>query len=37
MFMLRMSDAIDQMAIANNVCWYGHVLRRADGHILEGY
>ena len=19
----------------NNVCWYGHVLRREDGHVLR--
>ena len=23
---------IDQMAIANSVCWYGDLLRRVDGH-----
>ena len=23
------------MAIANSVRWYGHVLRREDGHILR--
>ena len=21
--------------MANSVCWYGHVLRREDGHILR--
>ena len=23
------------MAIANSVCWHGHVLRREDGHVLR--
>ena len=21
--------------MANSVCWYGHVLRREDGHVLR--
>ena len=25
---------MDQLAMANSVCCYGHVLRREDGHIL---
>ena len=32
MFMLGLSEAIDQLAMANSVRWYGNVLRRA----LEG-
>ena len=32
--MLGVNEAIDQFAIASNVRWYGHVLRRKDGHIL---
>ena len=24
-----------QMAKANGVTWYGHVLRRNDGHVLK--
>ena len=26
---------VDQLAMTNNVCWYGHVLRREDGHVLR--
>ena len=26
---------MDQLAMANSVRWYGHVLRREDGHILR--
>ena len=33
--MLGLSESIDQLAMANNVCWYGHVLGRGDGHILR--
>ena len=35
MFKLGFNEAIDQLAMANNVRWYGHVLRREDGHILR--
>ena len=35
MFMLGLSEAINQLAMANSVCWYGHVLRREDGHVLR--
>ena len=31
-FMLGMSETIDQLAMANSVRWHGHVLRREDGH-----
>ena len=34
MFMLYLSETIDQLAMANSVCWYGHELRREDGHVL---
>ena len=34
--MLGFYEAIGQLAMANSVCWYGHVLRREDGHILRG-
>ena len=45
MFMLGVNETIDQLAIANSVHWYdhvlrredGHVLRREDGHVLEGH
>ena len=35
MFMLGLNETIDQLAMANSVCWHGHVLRREDGHILR--
>ena len=28
MFMLGLKETIDQLAMANSVCWHGHVLRR---------
>ena len=33
--MLGLNETIDQFAMENSVCWYGHVLRREDGHILR--
>ena len=35
MFMLGFNETIDQLAMANSVCWYGHVLWREDGHALR--
>ena len=35
MFMLGLSETIDQLAMGNSVCWYGHVLRREDDHFLR--
>ena len=35
MFMLGLNETIDQLAIANSVHWYGHVLRREGGHVLR--
>ena len=35
MFMLALYETIDQLAMENSVCWYGHVLRRGDCHILR--
>ena len=32
---LCLCETINQMAMANNVRWYGHVLRREDGHVLR--
>ena len=32
MFMLALSETIDQLAMANNDRWYGHVMRREGGH-----
>ena len=34
MFMLVLSETIDQLAMTKSVHWYGHVLRREDGHVL---
>ena len=34
MFMLGLRETIDQLPMANSVHWYGHVLRREDGHFL---
>ena len=35
MFMLSLNETIGQLAIANSVHLYGHVLRREDGHVLR--
>ena len=35
MEMLGLKDTVVQMAKANGVRWYGHVLRRDDGHVLR--
>ena len=35
MFMLDLNETIVQLAMANSVRWYGHVLRREDGLILR--
>ena len=32
--MLGLNETIDQLAMANSVCWYGHVSRREDGDIF---
>ena len=34
-FMLGLNEAIDQLAMANSVRWYGHVLRREGGQVLR--
>ena len=34
-FMLGLNETMDQLAMANSVPWYGHVLRREDGHVLR--
>ena len=33
--MLDLNETMDQLTIANIVCWYDHVLRREDGHVLR--
>ena len=35
MLMLGLNQTIDQLAMANIVWCYGHVLRREDGHVLR--
>ena len=35
MLMLDLNEAKDQLAMANSVRWYGHVLRREDVHALR--
>ena len=36
MFMLGLNETIEQLTMANSVCWYGHVLRRALDCEVEG-
>ena len=33
--MLGHNETIDQLAMANCVRWYGHVLSREDDHVLR--
>ena len=35
MEMLGLKESVVQMVKANGVRWYGHVLRRDDGHVLR--
>ena len=35
MMMLCLNDTIDQLTVANSACWYGHVLRRKNGHVMR--
>lgn len=35
MQMLGLQEAVERLAKANGVRWYGHVLRRDDGHVLR--
>ena len=35
MFLLGLTETMNQLAMANSVRWYGHVLRREDGHVLR--
>ena len=30
-----LNESIDRLAMTNSVRWYGHVLRREDGHVLR--
>ena len=33
--MLGLKETMDQLAMANSVCWYGHVLRREDDLVFR--
>ena len=35
MFMLGLSETIDQLAMAKSARWYGDMLRREDGHVFR--
>ena len=35
MFMLGLNETIDRLTMASNVCWYGLVLRREDGNVIN--
>ena len=35
MLMLGFDEPIDQLAMANTIRWYGHVLWSEDGHVLR--
>ena len=35
MLMQGLNETIDQLVMANSVCWYGNVLRTEDGHVLR--
>ena len=35
MIRLNLNETIVHLAMANSVHWYGHVLRREDGHVLR--
>ena len=35
MIIQGLKETIDQLAMANSIHWYGHVLRREDGQVLR--
>ena len=35
MLMLGLNEANNHLSMANSVRWYGHVIRREDGHVLK--
>ena len=35
MLMLGLNETMDQLAMTNSVCLYGHVFQREDGHVLR--
>ena len=34
MLMLGLNETVDQLAMANSIRWYGHVLKTEDGHVF---
>ena len=32
--LLGLNERIDQVAMVNSVCWFGHVLKIDSGHVL---
>ena len=37
MMLLGLNDTVGQLAMENNICWYGHVLRRSLDFKVEGH
>ena len=35
MLIFGLIDRMHQFVMESNVCWYGYVLRREDGHVLR--
>ena len=35
MLMIDLNKTINKLAMANSVCWNGHVLRRRGGHVMR--
>ena len=35
MWMLGLNQTIDWLAMANSVCWHGHLLMMEDGHVMR--
>ena len=35
LLMFGLNETTGQLTISNTVHWYGHVLRREDGHVLR--
>ena len=35
MLMFGLNETLDQLVMANSVCWHGHVLWREDGHVVR--
>ena len=35
LLILGLNESVDQLTMANNQHWYGHVLRKEDSHVLR--